>query len=387
MRILVIGGLAKSLVNFKGELLRSLRASGHAVYACANGAAPIIGKKLGSWDVTYYPIRLSRAGLNPIADLHTLVDLTKLMRKVKPDVVLAYTIKPIIYGSFAALICRISEIYSMIEGLGYAFIDSDSLHQRFTRFIVTGLYKLALRSNQRVFFLNPDDKQLFIDLKVVCQNQVVLINGTGVDMNYFKATPLPPKEKLCFLLIARLLRDKGIIEYVEAARLIKLKYPQVKFLLVGDMDENPACVTQSDLSGWIETGVIEYLGFLEDVRPALAESSVYVLPSYREGVPRTVLEAMAMGRPIITTDVPGCRETIKKNEDVLNILLQKRVVAGENGFLVPIKDAKALAYAMKQFIINPDLIERMGACSRHFAAEKFDVNKINAIIFNSMGLA
>jgi glycosyltransferase involved in cell wall biosynthesis len=387
MRVLIIGAHEDSLIRFRGELLKTLVIEGHTVFACADGPAPAVAAELLSYGVTYHPISLARAGLNPLADLRSLLDLANLMRHIRPNIVLAYTIKPVIYGSFAAALCGISATYSMIEGLGYPFMEFTSPGHRLTRLIATILYKMALRKNRRVFFLNPDDQKLFLDLKLVRQNQICLINGIGVDLNHYSVVPLPSKD-LAFLLIARLLRVKGIVEYVEAAKKLKAKYPQIKFGLVGMADPNPAGVTPDELQGWIKSGVIEYHGYLEDVRPAIAASSVYVLPSfYREGLPRTILEAMAMGRPIITTDSPGCRESIKRNVNLCISHAPNGVIAGENGFLVPIKNAQKLAEAMEQFILNPELIDHMGACSRQIAVEKYDVHKVNAVILRTMGLA
>jgi len=190
-----------------------------------------------------------------------------------------------------------------------------------------------------------------------------------VDTEYYK--PEPFAENLSFLLIARLLKDKGIREYAESATIIKQKYPKISFRLVGWIEDNPASISKKELDLWVKQGIIEYLGKLSDVRPAIAESSVYVLPSYREGTPRTVLEAMAMGRPIITTDAPGCRETVQH---------------GKNGFLVPVKNAPALVNAMEQFIRQPELTEQMGKASRQIAIEKYDVHKVNAVILKTMGL-
>lgn len=228
----------------------------------------------------------------------------------------------------------------------------------------------------RFFFQNPDDLNLFKKLGILKPNiPATVVNGSGVDINNFNIIPFPTYSsgviKPSFLLIARLLKDKGLIEYIEAARIIKSRYPETEFHLVGYIDENPAAITQSQLDEWVESGVVNYWGRLNDVRPAIAASSVYVLPSYREGTSRSVLEAMAMGRPIITTDAPGCRET---------------VVDSRNGFLVPIKTVNELANAMEQFIKNPELIKNMGKASRKLTEERFDVNKVNEFMIKEMSL-
>ena len=380
-RILIIGGLPQSLINFRGSLLREMIVTGNSVFACAGGHDPITEEKLRQLGVDYFPVKLSRAGMNPLEDVRTLVDLVRLIRLIKPDIVLSYTIKPVIYGSLAANFCRVPYIFSMITGLGFAFMETASLRRQVISFFAHILYRTSLKKNRKVFFQNPDDRQLFIERKIVFPEQAVLLNGSGVDIDHFSVVSLPNNNILSFLLIARLLHDKGISEYVAAARIIKAKYPKTIFRLVGPIDPNPSAISMDELKEWVYDGGIEYLGELEDVRPAIAESSVYVLPSYyREGTPRTVLEAMAMGRPIITTDAPGCRETIKRIANNNKSYNKNRVIQGENGFLVPIKNVQTLAYAMEQFIRNPKLVEQMGRLSREYAVEKYDVNKVNAFI-------
>ena len=203
----------------------------------------------------------------------------------------------------------------------------------------------------------------------------MVVNGSGVNVTDFNVLPLPQNEqqqaKISFLLIARLLVDKGVREYAEAAKIIQQQYPHVEFNLVGWIDENPSAITQQELDQWVTKKTVKYWGKLADVRPAIAESSVYVLPSYREGTPRTVLEAMAMGRAIITTDAPGCRET---------------VVDGDNGFLVEVKSVDSLVDAMQKFINQPELIEKMGNRSREIALHKYDVHQVNTHMMQEMGL-
>jgi len=233
------------------------------------------------------------------------------------------------------------------------------------------LYRLALHFNQKVFFQNPDDMRLFLRKGLVRpKNQAVLVNGSGVDIDFFHPVPFPAN--VSFLLIARLIRDKGIYEYAEAAQRVKKRFPEVQFYLVGWLDSNPNCINEKDLQNWQTTGVIKYLGRLNDVRSAIEDCMVYVLPSYYpEGTPRTVLEAMAMGRPVITADAPGCKETVQE---------------GKNGYLVPVRDAAGLAQAMERFIEQPGLIEPMGRISREIAVEKYDVRKVNSVILNAMEL-
>ncbi|MEW5755888.1 MAG: glycosyltransferase family 4 protein [Pseudomonadota bacterium] len=369
-RILVLGSLADSLVNFRGAMLEEMVSRGHEVYACAPNATLRIKRKLREMGVIYRDVLIERGGTNPVRDTRTIINLFMLFRNVQPDIFIGYTIKPVIYGSLAAKLAGVPKIFSMITGLGTTFLESAD-RQRIATWIAMFLYKLSLPLSRRVFFQNPDDLNTFLRKKFVKhESHTVIINGSGIDVEAFKPADFP--DQITFLLIARLLRDKGIVEYIEAAKIVKQKHPHIRFRLVGWIDsENPSSVTEQELDSWTSNGTIEYLGKLDDVRPSIAESSVYVLPSYREGTPRSVLEAMAMGRPIITTDVPGCRET---------------VINGQNGILVQARDSIDLASAMNYFIEHPEDIIRMGSRSRHIAVDKYDVHKVNAVILENMDI-
>lgn len=369
--IVVVGGFAESLLNFRGALLRSLVERGHRVIACAPAASAGVVDALTAMGVAYRDVPFNRAGLRPDQDLRALGALVALLREIRPDIFLGYTIKPVIYGLLAARLAGVPRRFAMITGLGYAFVNS-GLRGRLVGAVVRRLYRLSLRNADRVFFQNPDDRALFEQLGLVRgTEQAAMINGSGVDVDSFHPEPIP-QGPASFLLIARLLRDKGIGEYVEAARIVRARYPRAVFRLAGWIDDNPAAISERELNAWVAEGVIEYLGRLDDVRPAIAASSVYVLPSYREGTPRTVLEAMAMGRPVVTTDAPGCRETVRD---------------GTNGYLVPVRDAAALAQALERFLVEPGLIETMGREGRRMAIANYDVHKVNRIILNTIGLA
>ena len=372
-RIVIIGNMLETLVWFRGPLMRTLVDQGHEVIACVpapNPGSPQAGE-LEALGARLEPIHLERAGANPFADIYTIWSLVGLLRRLRPDMVLAYTIKPVIYGSLAARIAGVPAVCSIVEGIGYAF-SGEGLRRTTLRAMVKLLYRVALSGNRRVFFLNPDNKRLFEDLGLVRRSdQAVLLGGIGVDLDRFMPAPLPAT--VTFLLIARLLRDKGVPEFVEAARIVKARHPDVRFRLVGWIDANPMALREAELRAWIEEGVIEYLGKLDDVRPALADASVFVLPSYYpEGQPRSIMEAMATARPVITTDTAGCRET---------------VVEGLNGFLLPARDVPALVQAMLRFIERPELIKSMGRESRHIAEAKYDVHRINQRIIEEIGLA
>ncbi len=369
-KVLIIGGYAPSLLNFRGALIRHLCEQGHEVLACAPDPSPEIERGLAQIGARCVAVPMNRTGLNPFADLRYLLRLVALMRTHRPDVVLSYTVKPLIWGSLAARIAGVPRRYALITGLGYAF-GRETAKQRLVGGVVGLLYRAAMSACQRVAFQNPDNQETFQKLKIVSADKTVVVNGSGVDVaHYGFHRPLP--ERCTFLLIARLLKDKGILEYAEAARQIRKRYSNVRFLLVGAHDINPMALTADERDACVTRGGLEYLGEVADVRHAIRECSVYVLPSYAEGMPRTVLEAMSMGRAIVTTDAPGCRQT---------------VVPGENGLLVPVRDASALSDAMCRFLEEPHLVEIMGKNSRALAERSYDVKLVNQQMLNMMGLA
>jgi glycosyltransferase involved in cell wall biosynthesis len=295
-----------------------------------------------------------------LGDIKYCINLYKLFRREKADIVLSYTVKPVIYASMAAKLAGVKNIYAFIAGTGYTFLSKD-IKARIIGVLVKFLYKTGLSCTDKTIFFNRDDMKEFCDSKLVNPNKCELISGSGVNMAKF--TPAAYPEKMSFFMLSRLLKCKGVSEYLEAAEIVKKEHPEVKFYLLGKFEyEMSDAIEESVVRGYMERGIVELFPETTDVRPYYEMSSVYVLPSYREGVPRTVLEAMAMARPIITTDANGCRET---------------VVDGLNGFLVPVKNSRALAEAMKRFIASPDLIEKMGAESLKCCAEKFDVNVVN----------
>ena len=369
MRILILAGYDYSLTNFRGPLIREMLGDGHEVIACApreHEDAVLAVNQLGA---RFQSVYLKRVGTNPAADLITLANLVVLFRAVTPDLVFAYTVKPVIYGSLAAHLTGVSNINALITGQGYTFRPG-GLAKRCLNKLVRRFYRSALKHCRRVFFQNPDDRAVFIGGGLVLEEQAVLIDGSGVDLNHFQPSE-PPAGPPVFLLIGRMLEDKGIREYVEAARTLKSKHPETRFRLLGPVDPNQASLTLEEIESRQAEGVIEYEPYTSDVRPALSASTVFVLPSYGEGTPRTVLEAMASGRAVITTDVPGCRET---------------VVPENNGLLVRVRDAMALARAMERFVEDPGLAGRMGRAGRKMAEQKYDVVKINARLLKEMGL-
>lgn len=368
-KIIIIGALPESLTNFRGELIRSLTKAGHNVTAMATLASQeqIAAIKVLGADFCSFPVQ--RNGLSPIKDLQTLFALRKAFRKMQPDVVLAYTIKPVIWGGLALFGNHTTRFYALVTGLGFAFQEG-GLVRKALMSLVTGLYRLSLSRSDRVIFQNPDNRDLFIARQIVATDKCALVNGSGVDLQRFGVAPLCDNI-IRFLTIGRLLGEKGFREYAHAAKLVKGRYPEAVFTLVGPVDPSPDGITLEEVKEWVANGWIEYHGSTSDVRPFIADSHIFVLPSYHEGMPRTVLEAMAMGRPILTTDVPGCKET---------------VIQGENGFLVPKADAEALAERMIWFIEHRDQWQRMGQRSRQMAEERFDVHTINRKLMRIMGL-
>ena len=368
--VLLIASFAESVPTFRGALIRAMRDAGMEVDVTVPSIenSPGLQNGLAAHGVSAHGVPLRRTGTNPLADLKLLFALYRLIRKLRPTVTLPYTIKPVIYGTIAAWLARVPRRYALVTGLGYAFTGR---RQGLLPGIIGILYRFALGKAHKVFFQNHDDESLFRERGLLPESvPSVVVSGSGVDISSFAAAAFPPGQP-SFLMIGRLLGDKGVREYAEAGRRIKARHPAVQFRLVGWIDTNPDAITQTELDDWVAQGTLEFLGKLNDVRPAIAASTVYVLPSYREGTPRTVLEAMSMGRPIITTDAPGCRET---------------VIDGENGFLVPVKSVDGLVEAMLKFIEDPTLAPRMGKRSREIAEEKYDVYKVNAVMLREMGI-
>lgn len=369
-KILVLGSHADSLIIFRFDMLQAM-AQHHQVIAAVPNASASVQQKLQSIGVAYINVNIERTGLNPVFDLLTIYKLYKIFIQVRPDQLFAYNSKPVIFGSIAAKLAKVPQIYSMITGLGSYFVHND-FKARMVRGIMSVLYKLALSVNTMVFFQNQDDIADFARYKIFNDAaRTMQTNGSGVNLKLFTNLSIP-SDKIKFLLTARFIRAKGVMEYLIAAEVVKQRYPEAEFLLVGWFEDKDESIAPAVIQEYVDKGVIKFLGKLDDVRIALEQASVFVLPSYREGTPKTVIEAMACGRAIITTDVPGCRET---------------VVPNENGFLIPAKDITSLQTAMEKFIINPILITQMGQRSREMAVTKYDVVQVNKIILQTMGYA
>ena len=371
MNIVVIASHPASLVVFRGEMLKAMVARGHEVVAAAPDERESVRTWLAEIGVRFAGIPMARAGLDPIEDLRTLRSLHALVREARADVVLAYTAKPVIYGLVGARLAGVPLRVALISGRGSALAGGTGLKRRLLARLMGTMYAVALRGAHIVFFQNPDDEQLFRASGLVGRGQRrVRINGSGVDLEHYAPAPLPDGP-LTFLMVGRLLREKGVFEFVEAAGRVKALRPTARFQLLGGLDPNPTSITEEALGRLQEDGTIEYLGSVTDVRPIIGEAHVIVLPSYHEGMPRSVLEGMSMGRAIITTDAPGCRETVEP---------------GRNGILVPVRDADALAAAMRELIDDREKVSAMGEQSRQMAELRFDVHAVNQEILEAMGL-
>jgi len=356
-KFLFVANVARDLYNFRIGLMRVLRKKGFEVVCIAPEDSFV--EKFKDEGFRFIPLEyLRRESKGLFNNLLLIWELYKIYKEEKPDLIFHYTIKPNIFGNIASGIAGIRSI-SVVTGLGSFFVRKSVL-----QIVIKYLYKFSFIFTEKVFFLNTDDRDLFVKEGIIPSKKEVLVNGEGIDTDYFspefcKEYSKKRKDHLVFLLIARLLWDKGIGEFVESARKVKERYPEVEFWLLGPLDKaNPTAVPSKTIKGWEEKGIIKYLGVVDDVRPLIHQSDVVTLPSYREGIPRSLLEAISMGKPIITTDAPGCREVV---ED------------GKNGFLVPVKDVEALTNAMIKFIeLTEEERQEMGHYSREKAIREFD---------------
>ncbi|HET6329835.1 MAG TPA: glycosyltransferase family 4 protein [Holophagaceae bacterium] len=372
MRVAVLGGEARDLVNFRGHLIGELARRGHTVYGIAPGGTPEIQADIEKLGATYLPIALDRTGLNPLKDLLCLLRLRALFRRLSLDVLLAYEIKAVVFGTLAAERAGVPKRFAMITGRGSTLQgEASSAKQRAVRGAAKALYRFALRRSSGVLFQNEDDLAFFSGERMLpADTPRTIINGSGVDLDHFAPAPLP-EGPATFLFMGRLLRDKGLGEFVEACRGLSARGVSARFRILGPLDTNPNAIKAEQVEAWTRDGAVEYLGEAGDVRPALAAAHVLVLPSYGEGTPRSVLEAMSMGRAIVTTDAPGCRATVRH---------------GLNGLLVPVRDSGALAGAMAELAGDRDLVERFAAESRKMATAKYDVRLVTAEILAFMGM-
>jgi glycosyltransferase involved in cell wall biosynthesis len=355
-KVVIALNTAWNLVNFRAGLIRALLAEGYEVVAVAPPDEYVT--QLEAIGCCYVPMPMDNQGTHPGRDLLLFGRFWDLLARERPAVYLGYTVKPNVFGSLAAHSLGIPVINN-IAGLGAVFIKDSWLTG-----LVRGLYRLALWQSAKVFFQNEDDRRLFVELKLVQSHVTDRLPGSGVDLARFAADAVSSpsgqgRSGMRFLLVARMLWDKGVGEYVDAARMVRSRHPAAEFCLLGPLDvQNPAAIPRTQINAWVAEGVVNYLGVVDDVRSRLAEADCIVLPSFREGIPRTLLEAAAMSRPIITTDATGCREVVD---------------AGSNGFLCRPRDVEDLAAKMEQMLeLTPEARTEMGRRGREKVEREFD---------------
>jgi len=371
-KVAVVTSNTKTLLTFRYDFLKALKATGAEVVVfgpndvCKTAAV----RKLKDIDVPFFVIPIANTKLNPFQDCATYKVLKHLFKKQKITSVFSYTLKPVIYGSLAAKAAGVKTITSMMTGLGHLYTFHD-WRTKLLRLVSDRLLKIAFKVNTTVFFQNKDDAQVLLDANLVPQEKVVLINGSGVNLKEFPKTPLPEQTPLTFLFVGRLLKSKGFYEYCEAVKMVHKKYPGMRYQLLGGHHPNPAQLGKKEALKIMKDSFVEYLGEVDDVLPFLQKAHVIVLPSYREGTPKALLEALSVGRPLITTNAPGCCETVSEEE---------------NGVLVHVADPWAIAEAMKFFIEHSEKLRPMADASRKLAEDKFDVHKVNATLIKFLNL-
>ena len=345
----------------RSDLIRYIRADGHSItIVCHRDSASSDLRRMG---VTLVHWRVSRRGMAPISELRSMVGLRNILARIRPDIILCFTPKAILYGSIAGRLIPKGHVFSVFAGLGYLFSE-EHLLLRVSAPLVRRFFRTTLKNNRVVFFQNGDDLRDFISHSIVPAYRARLLNGSGVNTARFVPERLPhSRSETVFLMIARLIASKGVLDYIRAAEILKHERQSIRARLLGPFDDHPSALSRATIEAAHAHGTIEYLGTTDDVRPYLDDADVFVLPSYyREGTPRSTLEAMAMAKPVITTDSPGCRETVIDNV---------------NGFLIPPRNPRKLAAAMTELVGDIVRIGAMGRMSRQFAVEKYDVQKVN----------
>jgi len=371
--VVIISNTFFSVYNFRYDLILQILKKNNV---------HVISRTLASEDEKFYAKKLKSIGCKihqvkfaqsfSLFDTLTLLGFYRKLINIKADYLLLYTIKPVIYGSIVAFILKIKQTYSTMTGLGFVYTSNGHL-SGLLRFFVNLLYKFSLKSNQKVFFQNKDDLNVFVRNNLINKEKTRIIKGSGVNLKKFKTSIEKKATKktdvITFLMVSRISRDKGVLEFLNSANYISKKYPNTKFLLIGKIDSNPSTLRLSDID-YLLTDSVRHLDFHHNIFDIIESSDVFVLPSYREGTPRSCLEAMALAKPIITTDVPGCREV---------------VVDGYNGFLVQSRNEKKLSDAIEEIILKPEIIDFFGKNSLKYV-QAFDVEKVNKFFLREIGL-
>ena len=374
--VIIVGTVASSILGFRANLIKALLEQQHSVYAFVSEYSQDELNAIAALGATPITYESNRGGMNPLADAKATYALFKKIKEIAPDLVFSYFSKPVIFGTLAARFAKVPRVIGMLEGLGYAFTEQPeglSKKAKLIKSIQILLYKIALPQLDNIIFLNPDDPKDLLKTYNIKVKQVDILGGIGLDLDKYSHQPIENIDSsINFLFIGRMLKEKGIHDFIVAAKIVKQSYPNVQFTVLGAIDSsNPGALQQSELDRLVSLNIINYPGQVDDVQKWIADSHVFVLPSYREGVPRSTQEAMAIGRAVITTDVPGCRET---------------VVDGVNGFLVKKWNPQALAEKMIYFIEHPEEIKKMGYESYKIAQDKFDADKVNKRLIDMLGL-
>lgn len=367
MKIIVVSPKNKTVFNFRGDLIKDMIAHGNEVYVTGPNQEFVEDiMALGVKEFIEVPFVKDNTSI--MGDFDYLKQLIAVMKKVKPDMLFAYTIKPVIYGSIAARLSGVKKIYPMVTGLGRVYA-SDGLKTKLVRMVTKFLYKTAFRGCNKVMFQNPTDVEEFVEGHYLPKSKTVVVNGSGVNMERFVRTDIP--QEPVFLMVSRIIKEKGVMEFAQAARIVKKEVPNARFVILGGYDTSIGALKEEDIKPYIEDGSVELAGEVKDPVAFYGKSSVFVLPSYyREGLPRTILEAMACGRPIVTTDWPGCREPIND---------------GVNGFLVPVKNAEALAEKIALLAKDRDLIVKMSEEAYTTCKNSYEVGIVNKQMRDTMG--
>ncbi len=360
-KILFVDNSVSSFRHDRTELCHAARDMGLEVHIAAPaGAASAALVKEGFF---FHAIPMSRKGTSLFNEPATILALFFLYRRLRPSLVHHFRLKPVLHGSLAASLAGVPAVVNTLTGLGHVFTEPSRRNNFLRRMISSGCKRAFRHRNLRVIFQNPDDRAVFINSRIVPAEQTAVIKGSGVDVSVFTATPEPDGIPV-ITLASRMLWDKGIAQFVEAAEILKAEGIKARFALVGATDdENPTAISVKQLEEWKQKGIVEWWGPRNDMPEVLAISNIVCLPSYREGIPRILIEAAACGRPIISTDAPGCREVVRP---------------GENGLLVPVQDTAALANAMRTLIENPEMRKTMGAYNRGLAIREFDLRSVVA---------
>lgn len=368
MRVAIISTYADKIIRFRSELILSILDKGHIITILGSEPEELCINELSKFNIEYVRIPFKRFHFSPLKEIRFIIRTIKILKPLDFDVLIIYGIRLAPSITISSKLAGIKQIYAIINGIGTLF-SIKGIKGKLIRVLAYPLLFFGLRKCNKVFFQNNDDLNLFTRLGLISKRKSYLVNGSGVNLEKFRPAPLP-KENL-FLFVGRIIRDKGVIEFINSARKVKEIYPNTKFILIGPFDENLTSLSENDFKLYIEKEVIEHINWTDNIYYYLKKCYVFVLPSYHEGTPRTILEAMAVGRPIITTDAPGCRET---------------VIDGINGFLVPINNTDKLVDKIIWMIENREKAQQMGQESLRLCRDKYDVNKVNAFLLKEMDL-